>query len=284
MTNIVLSVRNLKMYFPVAQKGSFFKKNIIKAVDDISFDLYQGEILGIVGESGSGKSTLARSIIRLLTPTSGSVILFGQNFLTLKKEQLRQARRHIQMIFQDPLGSLDPRMTAEAIIAEPLQTFYPKMSKMQIRERVLSVMKDVGLVEEQLNRYPHEFSGGQCQRIGIARALILEPKVIICDEPVSALDVSIQAQIINLLKDLQKKCSLSLIFIAHDLSIVKHMSTRVLIMQAGKMVEIGTKEEIYSNSKHPYTKTLLASVPLTDPNLERARMAKLQTHHIISKP
>lgn len=278
-SEIVLSVRDLKMHFHVLKKGSFFKKNTIKAVDGVSFDLYRGETLGIVGESGSGKSTLARSVLRLLKPTSGTVKLLGKNFLELSKKQLRLARRDIQMIFQDPLGSLDPRMTAEDIIGEPLHTFYPNLSKSEIREKVKKAMEEVGLIPEQLYRYPHEFSGGQCQRIGIARALILSPKIIICDEPVSALDVSIQAQIINLLKNLQKKLSLTLIFIAHDLSVVKHMSDRVLIMHLGKMVEIGTKEEIYNSPKHAYTKILLDSVPFTDPNLERARMAKLLTHH-----
>jgi len=280
---VVLDVKDIKVHFSILKKGSFFQRQVIKAVDGVSFQLFKGEVLGIVGESGSGKSTLARSIIRVINPTSGTVNLLGKNFTSLAKSKLRAARRHIQMIFQDPLGSLDPRMTAEDIIAEPLHTFYPQKKRAEIRQMVIKVMDDVGLIPEHLERYPHEFSGGQCQRIGIARALILKPEIIICDEPVSALDVSIQAQIVNLLKVLQKKLSLSLIFIAHDLSIVKHMSDRVLIMNKGKIVEIGTKYEIYTNPKHEYTKILLDSVPLTDPNCERERMAKLKHHRKASK-
>lgn len=277
--NAILSVRNLKMYFHSFQEGSFFKQKTIKAVDDVSFDLFTGETLGIVGESGSGKSTLVRTILRLFKPTAGSVTVLGQNFLNLSKKKLRIARRDIQMIFQDPLESLDPRMTVRDIIAEPLHTFYPSLSQKDVNEKIKKIIENVGLIPEHLHRYPHEFSGGQCQRIGIARALILEPKIVICDEPVSALDVSIQAQIINLLKKLQKELSLTFIFIAHDLSIVKYMSNRVLIMHLGKIVEAGSKDDIYQSPQHPYTKALLDSVPITDPKLERARMAKFRTHH-----
>lgn len=278
----ILSVRNLKMYFHSLEKGSFFKQKTIKAVDDVSFDLFAGETLGIVGESGSGKSTLVRTILKLLKPTAGTVSILGQDFLNLSKKQLRLARRNVQMIFQDPLESLDPRMTVKDIIAEPLHTFYSNLSQSDVDIKITKIIQSVGLIPEHLNRYPHEFSGGQCQRIGIARALILEPKIVVCDEPVSALDVSIQAQIINLLKKLQKELSLTFIFIAHDLSIVKYMSNRVLIMHLGKIVEAGTKEDIYQSPKHPYTKTLLDSVPITDPKLERARMVKFRTHHTTS--
>lgn len=277
--NPILSVRNLKMYFHSFQEGSFFKQKTIKAVDDVSFDLFIGETLGIVGESGSGKSTLVRTLLRLFKPTAGSVTVLGQDFLNLSKKKLRLARRDIQMIFQDPLESLDPRMTVRDIIAEPLHTFYPSLSQKDVNEKIKKIIENVGLIPEHLNRYPHEFSGGQCQRIGIARALILEPKIVICDEPVSALDVSIQAQIINLLKKLQKELSLTFIFIAHDLSIVKYMSNRVLIMHLGKIVEAGSKDDIYQSPQHPYTKALLDSVPITDPKLERARMTKFRTHH-----
>jgi oligopeptide transport system ATP-binding protein len=218
---------------------------------------------------------LARAILRLLPSTSGSVTFFGKDLLALKKEQMRATRKDIQIIFQDPLASLNPRMTALEIISEPLVTFFPSMKRDEVRSKVTKLMNLVGLIPEHMNRYPHEFSGGQCQRIGIARALILDPKVIVCDEPVSALDVSIQAQIINLLKKIQRDLGLTLIFIAHDLSIVKYISDRVMVMYLGVPVEIGTKEEIYRNPQHPYTKALLSAVPIADPKLERQKQVQI---------
>lgn len=275
MSEVILSVENLKVHFTVSKKGSWFKKTKLRAVDGVSFDLIKGETLGVVGESGCGKSTLARAILRLLPSTSGSVTFFGKNLLALKKEQMRAIRKDIQIIFQDPLASLNPRMTALEIISEPLVTFFPSMKRDEVRSKVTKLMNLVGLIPEHMNRYPHEFSGGQCQRIGIARALILDPKVIVCDEPVSALDVSIQAQIINLLKKIQRDLGLTLIFIAHDLSIVKYISDRVMVMYLGVPVEIGTKEEIYRNPQHPYTKALLSAVPIADPKLERQKQVQI---------
>jgi len=241
----------------------------------VTFDLIKGETLGVVGESGCGKSTLARAILRLLPATSGSVSFLGKDLLKLNSKDMRNARKDIQIIFQDPLASLNPRMTALEIISEPLLTFYPNYTKEEVRSKVTKLMQLVGLIPEHMNRYPHEFSGGQCQRIGIARALILEPKVILCDEPVSALDVSIQAQIVNLLKKIQRDLGLTLIFIAHDLSIVKYISDRVMVMYLGVPVEIGTKEEIYSNPQHPYTKALLSAVPIADPHLEKKKQVQI---------
>jgi oligopeptide transport system ATP-binding protein len=275
MSEVILSVENLKVHFTVSKKGSWFKKTKLRAVDGVSFDLFKGETLGVVGESGCGKSTLARAILRLLPSTSGSVTFFGKDLLALKKEQMRATRKDIQIIFQDPLASLNPRMTALEIISEPLVTFFPSMKRDEVRSKVTKLMNLVGLIPEHMNRYPHEFSGGQCQRIGIARALILDPKVIVCDEPVSALDVSIQAQIINLLKKIQRDLGLTLIFIAHDLSIVKYISDRVMVMYLGVPVEIGTKEEIYRNPQHPYTKALLSAVPIADPKLERQKQVQI---------
>lgn len=271
----ILSVKNLKIYFKIPKKGTFFQKVSLKAVDGVSFELNKGETLGVVGESGCGKSTLARGIMRLLPASEGSVTLLGKNLLTLNSKEMRNARKDIQIIFQDPLASLNPRMTAGQIISEPLKTFYPKLTSAQIRKKVSEIMSLVGLIPEHINKYPHEFSGGQCQRIGIARALILDPKVIVCDEPVSALDVSIQAQIINLLKKLQRELKLTLIFIAHDLSVVKHISDRVMVMYLGKPIEIGTKEQVYKNPQHPYTKALLSAVPIPDPLLERKKVIQI---------
>jgi oligopeptide transport system ATP-binding protein len=275
MSEVILSVENLKVHFTVSKKGSWFKKTKLRAVDGVSFDLFKGETLGVVGESGCGKSTLARAILRFLPSTIGSVNFFGKDLLALKKEQMRATRKDIQIIFQDPLASLNPRMTALEIISEPLVTFFPSMKRDEVRSKVTKLMNLVGLIPEHMNRYPHEFSGGQCQRIGIARALILDPKVIVCDEPVSALDVSIQAQIINLLKKIQRDLGLTLIFIAHDLSIVKYISDRVMVMYLGVPVEIGTKEEIYRNPQHPYTKALLSAVPIADPKLERQKQVQI---------
>ncbi len=268
----VLEVRDLSVHFRV-DTGSFFKRDphIVRAVDRVSFNVHSAETLGIVGESGCGKSTLARAILGLVRAQSGSVVWLGEDLVGLSEEQMRVKRREIQLIFQDPQGSLDPRMTVGNIVAEPLRTFYPSMSRLQVRERVQGIMKLVGLLPEQINRYPHEFSGGQCQRIGIARALVVNPRLVVCDEPVSALDVSIQAQIVNLLKDLQKKLQLSLIFIAHDLSVVRHVSDRVLVMYLGKIMEVADRDSIYLKPRHPYTRALIESVPIPDPVKERAR-------------
>lgn len=267
----ILSVNDLKVQFDIYPKGAmpWTKPRKLKAVDGVSFDLYEGETLGIVGESGCGKSTLARAVIRMLPIESGEVVWLGNDIAPLSAKQMRGHRKDIQMIFQDPLASLNPRMTIGQIIAEPLKTHYPETPKEEIKERVKEMMKTVGLLPNQINRYPHEFSGGQCQRIGIARALILKPKMIICDEPVSALDVSIQAQVINLLMDLQKRMGLSLIFIAHDLSVVKHISTRIMVLYLGRVMEVADAAELYGQPRHPYTQALISAVPIPDPEIER---------------
>ena len=273
----LLQVRDVVTSFDIKQKGSYFwqKPATLKAVNGVSFDLYAGETLGVVGESGCGKSTLARTIIGLVNARSGSIKFNGQEILGASKKQMRLTRKDIQMIFQDPLASLNPRMTVGDIIAEPLRTYYPKMKKEEVQAEVRAMMKKVGLLSNQINRYPHEFSGGQCQRIGIARALILKPKLIICDEPVSALDVSIQAQVINLLQDVQEEMGLALIFIAHDLSVVKHIADRVLVMYLGNAVELGSDKAVYSNPAHPYTKALMSAVPVPDPIAERNKTIQL---------
>ena len=269
---ILLSVKDLKVQFSIKPQGAlpWTKPLALKAVDGVSFDLYEGETLGIVGESGCGKSTLARAIIRMIPSSAGQVLWMGnEDLLTMSKSELQEKRKDIQMIFQDPLASLNPRMTIGQIIAEPLKTHYPETSKEDVVDRVKAVMKKVGLLTNQINRYPHEFSGGQCQRIGIARALILEPKLIICDEPVSALDVSIQAQVINLLVDLQKEMGLSLVFIAHDLSVVRHISTRIMVLYLGNVAEVSVANDLYDNPRHPYTQALISAVPIPDPNIEK---------------
>ena len=267
----IMQVENLKVHFDVSSEGDmpWTKRKKLQAVNGVSFELKSGETLGIVGESGCGKSTLARAIISMVPAETGRVLWFGKDLLALQKTEMRKHRKEIQMIFQDPLASLNPRMTIGEIIAEPLKTHYPKTSKADIKARVEDVMNKVGLLENLINRYPHEFSGGQCQRIGIARALILKPKLIICDEPVSALDVSIQAQVINLLMDLQKEMDLTLIFIAHDLSIVKHISTKIMVLYMGNMVELAKSEDIYNHPRHPYTQALISAVPIPDPKIEK---------------
>lgn len=269
----ILDVQGLKVHFPIREKDQYFweKPHQLKAVDGVNFTLYEGETLGVVGESGCGKSTLARAIIGLAPITEGSVTWLGTDLSKTSKREMQDIRKDIQMIFQDPLASLNPRMTIGDIIAEPLKTHYPKLTKKEVKGKVEQIMTRVGLLPNVINRYPHEFSGGQCQRIGIARALILEPKVIICDEPVSALDVSIQAQVINLLRSLQKEMGLSLIFIAHDLAVVKHISDRVLVMYLGNVVELGSKSQVYNDTKHPYTKALMQAVPVPNPDLERGK-------------
>lgn len=274
---LLLDVKELKVHFYIATKSAWpwAKPVKLKAVDGVNVRLYEGETLGVVGESGCGKSTFARAIIGLVQATEGEVVWLGQDLTRMQEVKRRETRKEIQMIFQDPLASLNPRMTVGDIIAEPLQTFYPELSKQEVKDRVKEMMAKVGLLPNVINRYPHEFSGGQCQRIGIARALILNPKMIICDEPVSALDVSIQAQVVNLLQQLQRELGLSLVFIAHDLSVVKHISDRVLVMYLGNAVELGESEALFANPKHPYTKALMSAVPIPDPKLERAKTIQM---------
>ncbi len=271
MSEVLLSVRDLKVHFAVPGKRLFSPVRRLRAVDGVSFDLIKGETLGVVGESGCGKSTLARGILQLVPPAAGSVMLLGDDLARLDKRALRAHRRDLQIIFQDPLASLNPRMTVNEIISEPLRTHFPAMGEAERKARVKAIMAKVGLLPNQINRYPHEFSGGQCQRIGIARALVLEPKLIICDEPVSALDVSIQAQIVNLLMDLQREMGLTLIFIAHDLSVVRHISHRVMVMYLGRVAELADREHIYATPRHPYTRALIDAVPIPDPKLERGK-------------
>lgn len=268
---ILLSVRDLKKHFPV-KKGIFRKSTLfIRAVNGVSFDLAPGETLGIVGESGCGKTTLGRCILRLIEPTSGSIIFDGMDLMVLKPEELRGVRASLQIIFQDPFSSLNPRMRVGDIIAEPLKN-HTKLTRAEIRRRVGGLMERVGLHPDQMSRYPHEFSGGQRQRIGIARALALNPKLVVCDEPVSALDVSIQAQVINLLERLQEEMRLSYLFISHDLSVVEHISDRVAVMYLGRIVELASDRELYSNPQHPYSRALLSAVPVPDPQIKRRRM------------
>ena len=267
----LLEVRNLKKYFPI-KKGVLSRTwGQVQAVDGVSFTLKRGETLGLVGESGCGKTTVGRSILRLIEPTSGQITFNGQNMLALKPKELRKVRASLQIIFQDPFSSLDPRMNVGQIIAEPIRN-HLKISRTEIRERVAYLMERVGLHPEQMRRYPHEFSGGQRQRIGIARALALNPLAIICDEPVSALDVSIQAQVINLLAQLQEQMNLSYLFIAHDLSVVEHISDRVAVMYLGRIVELATDKELYQNPLHPYSQALLSAVPIPDPEVQKKKI------------
>src|SRR3954454_301947 len=268
----ILQVRNLVKHFPLTT-GIVFKRQIgaVKAVDGISFDLYQGETLGIVGESGCGKSTVAKLLMSLEQPTAGEIIYRGEDITKLSGRALKTVRRNIQMVFQDPYTSLNPRMTVGDIIGEPYEIHPEVAPRGDRRKRVQDLLDVVGLNPEYINRYPHQFSGGQRQRIGIARGLALNPEIIICDEPVSALDVSVQAQVINLMEGLQDEFNLSYIFIAHDLSIVRHISDRVGVMYLGKMAEIGTDEQIYEHPTHPYTQALLSAVPVPDPEAREHR-------------
>jgi len=270
--NILLEVRHLAKYFPVIS-GVLFQRTvgIIKAVDDISFFIRKGETLGLVGESGSGKTTTGRCILQLDRPTAGEVLFEGQDLARLTEADLRRVRRRLQVIFQDPYSSLNPRMTIGQIIGEPLMVHGIVHGKGEYRERIRELLGVVGLNPAMTDRYPHELSGGQRQRVGIARALSLEPTFIVCDEPVSALDVSIQAQIINLLEDLQARFGLTYLFIAHDLSVVRHISDRVAVMYLGKIVEVADRRELYERPLHPYTKALLAAVPIPDPDVEAKR-------------
>ena len=268
----LLEVKNLKVHFPV-KHGLFSRVNAyVKAVDDVSFAIEPGETLGLVGESGCGKTTLGRAIVKLLEPTSGSIFFEGKDIAKMSGAELRSIRRGLQMIFQDPVGSLDPRMTVEEIVGEALDIHKLAADATARRKRIRELLKSVGLNEAHAERYPHEFSGGQRQRIGIARALAVEPKIIICDEPVSALDVSVQAQIINLLQDLQNKHGIAYLFIAHDLAVVKHISRRVMVMYLGKVVEIGPSAAVVDEPKHPYTQALISAVPVVDPDSKRQRV------------
>jgi oligopeptide transport system ATP-binding protein len=272
MADALLRVKNLKKYFPI--RGGLLSREVarVHAVDDISFEIQKGETLGLVGESGCGKSTTGRSILRLIEPTSGEVWFENKNVTSLDKRALRSLRKEMQIIFQDPYASLNPRMTVGSIIGEALVIHRLAKSKKEREERVVRLLETVGLSADHLRRYPHEFSGGQRQRIGIARALAVSPKLIVADEPVSALDVSIQAQIINLLEDLQNQFSLTYLFIAHDLSVVEHISTRVAVMYLGKIVELAPAKELYTNPAHPYTEALLSAVPIPDPTTKRKRI------------
>ena len=270
--DVLVEVNGLKMYFPVTS-GMLFQRTVaqIKAVDDVSFTVRRGETLGLVGESGCGKTTTGRCILQLYRPTDGQVTFDGQNLTELNTRQMRAMRREMQVIFQDPYSSLNPRMTAGNIIGEPLEVHGLVKGKAEKRERVADLLQNVGLNPYMADRFPHEFSGGQRQRIGVARALSVSPKFIVADEPVSALDVSIQAQIINLLEELQEQFNLTYLFIAHDLSVVRHISDRVGVMYLGHIVELAERNEIYRNPIHPYTKALLSAVPIPDPILDAQR-------------
>lgn len=271
MSTPLLEVKDLKMHFPI--KSGFLNKTTghVRAVDGIDFKVMPGETLGIVGESGCGKSTTGRSILRLLEPTSGEVWFNGQDLAKLKKEEMRQMRKDLQIIFQDPYASLNPRKTIRQILLEPLEVHGIGTSKERLKT-IEEMIEIVGLSKQQLDRYPHNFSGGQRQRIGIARALVVKPKLIIADEPVSALDVSIQSQILNLLKDLKKEFNLTLIFISHDLSVVKHLCDRIAVMYLGHVVEIADKKSLFNNPSHPYTQALLSALPMAKPNAKRERI------------
>lgn len=269
-TEDLLKIENLSKTFSISA-GLFARPFQLRALQDINFTVKRGETLGIVGESGCGKSTLGRCILQLLAPDEGRVLWLGQDISKLPAEEMRKKRRDLQIIFQDPLASLNPRMTVGEIIADPLRTLMPEIDAKGRRERVLKIMESVGLLPEMINRYPHEFSGGQAQRIGIARALITEPKLIVCDEPVSALDVSIQAQILNLLADLKDQFGLTLIFISHNLSVVRHVSDRILVLYLGRIVELADGDDLYEDPKHPYTRALLTAVPIPDPKRARQR-------------
>jgi oligopeptide transport system ATP-binding protein len=267
----ILSIKDLKLHFPVRRGGMFASKRWLKAVDGVSFDVFAGETLGIVGESGSGKSTVGRAVLQLLKPTAGRVVWLGQDIAGYSRERMKPFRRQMQIVFQDPLASLNPRMTAGDIIAEPLDTFEPGLKADERKKRVQEIMAKVGLLPQMINRYPHEFSGGQNQRIGIARAMILKPKLIVADEPVSSLDVSIRAQIINLLADLQAEMGVALIFISHDLAVVRHVSHRVLVLYLGKVMELAEARALLSKPRHPYTQALLSAAPVPDPEIERGK-------------
>lgn len=281
--NFILQTHDLKVHYPV--RSGFLSresKKTLKAVDGVSLNLKSGEVLGLVGESGCGKSSLGRALLRLHEPTSGRLEIEGTDFLTLNGANLRSARTQIQMIFQDPYASLDPRMTIYDTLAEPLLA-HRKLSASELEAKIRKSLDRVGLTAKALNRYPHEFSGGQRQRVAIARALILDPKIIVADEPVSSLDVSVQAQVLNLLKEIQKELKLSMIFISHNLAVVKYISDRIAVMYLGKIVEIASTSDLYTQCQHPYTKALISAVPIPDPKLERAR-ARIQLYGELPSP
>ncbi|EJC6992291.1 ATP-binding cassette domain-containing protein [Vibrio parahaemolyticus] len=272
---VLLSARDLQVHFPVSRHLIPSRRKIVQAVNGIDLDVYRGETLGIVGESGCGKSTLARALLRLVEPTHGKLTWKGEDMRGFSKNKLARRRQEFQMIFQDPSASLNPRLTISECIAEPLLTHQPQLKRAEVEKRVIAMMDKVGLLASQRNRYPHEFSGGQCQRVGIARALILNPDLVVCDEPVSALDVSIQAQVINLLDDLKQEMGLTLVMIAHDLSVVRHISDRVMVMYLGKPMEVGRYDQVFDDAQHPYTKALLSAVPIANPQLARNRDIQL---------
>lgn len=271
MAETLLEIKNLKKYYELKSGFLGREKRVVKAVDGINLSIKKGEILGIVGESGCGKSTLGRSILRLIEPTDGEILFDGKDIRGLKKEELRRERSDMQIIFQDPGASLNPRMTVGEIIGEPIDIFGTESGE-EKAEKIHKLMDLVGINRSYIHRFPHEFSGGQRQRIGIARALAVDPKLIICDEPVSALDVSVRAQVLNLMKELKEKLNLTYIFISHDLSVVHHICDRVAVMYLGRIVEIATKEQLYANPVHAYTKALLSAIPIPDPELKRERI------------
>ncbi len=268
----LLEIHNLKVHFPVQQRLFGRAKEFVRAVDDVSFAIAPGETVGLVGESGCGKTTLGRAVIKLIEPTAGRIVFEGEDIADLTGAQLRARRRRFQMIFQDPYGSLDPRLTVADSIGEALDIHHLTPNAPARRQRIDVLLQDVGLDPSHAQRYPHEFSGGQRQRIGIARALAVEPKLIVCDEPVSALDVSVQAQIVNLLQDLQREHGIAYLFIAHDLAVVKHISRRILVMYLGRIVESGEAKRLCGSPKHPYTQALLSAVPVVDPDSKRPRI------------
>lgn len=281
MTEPLLSLRNLRVWFPIGD-GLFRRHKELKAVDGVDLDLAPGEALGIVGESGCGKSTLARAILRLLPVTQGSVVWLGRPIESQSVAGMRPLRRDMQIVFQDPLASLDPRLTVGEIVAEPLRVHANAMTRAERKAAVTDILSRVGLPADVVNRYPHEFSGGQCQRIGIARAMVLRPKLLVCDEPVSALDVSIQAQIVNLLQDLKREFGMSILFVSHNLAVVRHLCDRVVVLYLGKPVESAPTEALYLSPAHPYTRGLLDAVPIPDPAIQPSRLGATLTGELPS--
>lgn len=280
--NVILDVVDLKIHFPVL--GGLLQREVgtVKAVDGISFQVHEGETLGLVGESGCGKSTTGLAVLRMLPITAGKIVFEGVDITNHNQNQMRPIRRRIQMVYQDPFGSLDPRMTVGDIIGEPLEIHKLHGKKAERRARVMELLELVGLRNDMIDRYPHQFSGGQRQRISIARALAVEPRLLICDEPVSALDVSIQAQVVNLFQELQERLGISSIFVAHDLAVVRHVSQRIAVMYLGTIVEISSRDELYANPKHPYTKALMASIPVANPVIEAGRKTEIITGEVPS--
>jgi oligopeptide transport system ATP-binding protein len=282
MSKAILEVEALKVHFPV--HGGFLQREVssVKAVDGISFTVEEGETLGLVGESGCGKSTTGLAVLRMLPVTSGRIVFEGEDITSLSAGEMRPIRRRMQMVYQDPFGSLNPRMTVAEIIGEPLEVHRLHGGRAERRERIIALMQMVGLRADMIDRYPHQFSGGQRQRIGIARALAVEPRLLICDEPVSALDVSIQAQVVNLFQELQDKLGISSIFVAHDLAVVRHVSQRIAVMYLGTIVEIASRDDLYASPKHPYTQALMAAIPVPNPAVEAARAHVIITGEVPS--